>query len=494
MTPLQQQRLLYRPRVPDVLRELRAVHCVQSQKRRAVDLAIERLFPHTHAMPLARVGVASEPQPAHPLKAAHPLKVGVLFSGGPAPGGHNVLAALFDALQQIDPRSTLLGFLDGPIGLINNKTKPLQREQLDAVRNLGGFDLIGSGRDKIETTEQLAAAAAAMRASALDALVVIGGDDSNTNAALLAEYFLAQTMKTRVVGIPKTIDGDLRGPEIEMSFGFDSACKTYAELIGNLARDAVSSRKYYHFIKLMGRSASHIALECALATHPNVALLGEEKRPLSIVVEELAELVVRRAAQGKEYGVVLIPEGLIEFLPKESLPKNLLEHFGSLDAHGNVQLSQVPTEKLIIELVQKALQARKFTGKFATQEHFFGYEGRCCFPSNFDANYAAALGRAAALAIRDGLTGVIVGIQGLRKPPEKWSVAFVPLVGLMHMEERSGKLKPVIRKALVDLSGPAFMQFARQRKSWELDDSYQSPGPMQFFGEPALTDAGPMTL
>lgn len=483
MTPLEQIRLKYQPRVPASLRELGEVGC-ETTESRGVLPEIQALFLKTHAAKTQRILRVRHKTPPRTMK------VGALFSGGPAPGGHNVLTGLFDALQEMGQGSTLLGFLDGPAGLMKNKSKLLDRAAIDSVRNLGGFDLIGSGRDKIEEPEQLVAAASTVHAHALDALVIIGGDDSNTNAAVLAEYFLAQGLPTRVIGVPKTIDGDLRAPEIELSFGFDSACKTYAELIGNIARDAMSVKKYYHFIKLMGRSASHITLECALATHPNIALIAEERRSLDEIVQHIVSVIERRAKVGKEYGVILIPEGLIEFVPEGSLPKSVADKLSPTDAHGNVLLSQIPTEKLLIEQVRGALEARKFAGKFQPQDHFFGYEGRCCFPSNFDANFAYTLGRAAALGAREGLTGVIVGVQELAKPPEEWDVAFIPIVQLMRLEVRKGKKKPVIQKALVELRGRAFLEFAKRREAWEMGDAYESPGPMQFAGEAGVVDGG----
>jgi len=450
---LEKHRLEYKPKIPPI----------SSPQPIPVHTTLSHLFPHLAA-------ASKLPPKTHP-------RTGVVFSGGPAAGGHNVIAALFD---HIGP---LIGFLDGPAGIVNNKTKPLNSADINLIRNQGGFDLLGSGRDKIETPEQLSAALRTVQNHKLDALVVIGGDDSNTNAAVLAEYFLAHKAPVQVIGIPKTIDGDLRSPEMEISFGFDSACKTYSELIGNVARDAVSSRKYYHFIKLMGRSASHIALECALATQPNLVLISEEKKPLKVIVSEITDLIRRRAAAGKNYGIVLIPEGLVEFVPdlQESVPH--LEH----DAHGNLAVSQIETEKLLVDLVQKQIP-------FQAQTHFFGYEGRCCLPSNFDANYTYALGVSAAAALRSGLTGMICGMKHMHKTPEQWLPTFTPLVNLLHLEVRKNKEKPVIAKALVDLHGKPYKALTQHRKRWELDDLYLQPGPMQFFGPSEITDSCPLII
>jgi pyrophosphate--fructose-6-phosphate 1-phosphotransferase len=412
------------------------------------------------------------------------LNVGALFSGGPAAGGHNVLAGLFDGLLQIHKDSTLLGFLGGPSGLIENKYKKLESSMIDSVRNMGGFDLIGSGRTKIETLEQFQAAKETVMHHRLDAVLIIGGDDSNTNAAFLAEYFLKEGTPCSVIGVPKTIDGDLRSKEIEISFGFDSACKTYAELIGNIARDARSSQKYYHFIRLMGRSASHITLECALLTCPNLALISEERSSLPKIVENIVNLIKERKKEGKEFGVILVPEGLIEFIPELDSHRDLFPR----DPHGNVNVSQVETEKLLIDLVKKEGVS------FHAVSHFLGYEGRCCFPSNFDAKYCYALGKFAAAAMRDKKTGVILALQGLRKPVSEWEPLAVSLASLMHLEVRSGKEKLVIAKTLVDLHGNAFSRFAKERASWRLGDFYRMPGPIQFFGDIELTDSIPVTL
>jgi pyrophosphate--fructose-6-phosphate 1-phosphotransferase len=490
---LKKARAKYKPVIPAAYQDLRPV-----LEPIAPNPVLQPLFPHTYKSQTL-------------LKKNHPAQIGLLFSGGPAPGGHNVIAGLFDGSQSV----TLLGFLDGPAGVMQNRTKRLNASDIEAIRNQGGFDLIGTGREKIETEEQLAAALRTATLHKLDALVVIGGDDSNTNAAVLAEYFLAHNAAVQVIGIPKTIDGDLRSEKIELPFGFDTACKTYNELIGNIAKDALSTKKYYHFIKLMGRSASHIALECALSCQPNLTLISEEKRPLQTIVNELTDLVIRRHALGKEYGLILIPEGLIESIPEigeltrvgvksfslaqkalfdsfpESVQKQLLL---DLDPHGNIQVSQIETEKLLIHLVKQALKAKNHTGKFGAQEHFFGYEGRCAFPSNFDANYTYALGLSAAAAIKHGLTGIICGMQSLHLHPERWLPTFIPIVNLMHLETRHGKQKPVIKKALVDLQGKAFQSFAKLRKAWELDDHYRQVGPIQFSGASELTDSFPLSL
>jgi pyrophosphate--fructose-6-phosphate 1-phosphotransferase len=435
---------------------------------------------------------------------------------------------LWDGIRALHPQSRLFGYIDGPAGLLEGRFQELNSVAIDGVRNQGGFDLIGSSRTKIETEEHFRAAAKAVQALQLDALVVIGGDDSNTNAALLAEWFSAHALQTQVIGVPKTIDGDLRSPHVELSFGFDSACRTYSELIGNIARDAKSAKKYYHFIKLMGRSASHIALECALQTHPNLTLIGEERLSLSQICCQIADLIEARYKQGKEYGVVLLPEGLVEFIPEikeliselnqllakspvnpsleaqltpsarhtfqeipEKIQKQLLLE---RDPHGNVQVSKIETEELIIASVRKELKRRSFPGKLNAQGHFLGYEGRCCLPTNFDANYGYCLGSAAALAVAEKLTGVLCAVVNLAQPPANWEVRFDPIVGLMHKETRKGALKPVIAKALVDVKGDPYLYFSRNKKNWEAVDEYRYPGPIQFFGSPELTDAPPLSL
>ncbi len=467
-----------------------------------------------------------------------PLHIGVVLSGGQASGGHNVIAGIYDCLRRLSSGSKLYGFLDGPAGIISGIYRELTSELLDPYRNQGGFDMIGSGRVKIETEEQLSYALAAVQKIPLDGLVIIGGDDSNTNAALLAEYFLQNGCRTKVIGVPKTIDGDLKNPFVATSFGFDTACKVYAEMIGNIARDASSAKKYTHFIKLMGRSASHIALECALTTQANLTLIGEEiaqrKMTLSQIVAQIADLVSARADLGKQYGVILIPEGLIEFIPEiallikelnaliaadphiapataagrltppaqkcfEALPPNIQQQLLlHRDPHGNVQVSLIETERLLMELVEKELQRREKAGsskvKFSPVQHFFGYEGRAGFPSNFDCNYCYALGFASTLLIQEGVSGYMACISNLHLPASAWGVGGVPLTSLMHVEVRKGKEKPVIQKALVDLNGNPFKIFQRLRDAWKLDDLYLYPGPIQFYGDPSLTQTVPLTL
>jgi diphosphate-dependent phosphofructokinase len=504
---LQEKRLSYQPKLPKILRHLQEVVCKTDPSFPKVSAAMKALFPHLHALPVRHV---VQGQPA----SKKPLKVGVVFSGGPAAGGHNVLTGLFDSLRQIHPASELIGFVGGFAGLVAGKEKILDAAQIDAVRNQGGFDLIGTGRTKLESGKDLEDAKEALQS--FDALIVVGGDDSNTNGALLAEYFLAQGSNTSIIGVPKTIDGDLRSDAIELSFGFDSACKTYAELIGNLCKDALSTRKYYHFIKLMGRSASHIALECALLTHPNFTVISEERKSLDTLVREMTDLIVRRKEIGKEFGVFLIPEGVIEFMPEigpllkaaqqgtlsahertiwSRLPPNIqAQLLASKDPHGNVKVSQIASNELLLEFVKQELLRRDPKDATQFQEHFFGYEGRSCLPTNFDANYAYALGVLSALAARDRVTGVIVAMKYLHRHPDHWMPVMEPLVSLLHFEERLGSQKPVIAKVLVDLKSPHFLYFLRFRNQWAIDEHYRVPGPIQFFGELELTDACPRIL
>lgn len=531
---LQQARSLYSPRLPSILGDLSSVtfdaHLLPAASHEAS--SIQALFPHTFGRPLLTGKRGGGPQ------VALEERVGVVFSGGQASGGHNVITGLYDALKKLNPNSKLFGFLGGPSGIISGKSIELNEELLKPYRNQGGFDLIGSGRTKIESEEQLNAALASIKALRLTGLVIIGGDDSNTNAALLAEYFLAHECQTTVVGVPKTIDGDLKNEYVATSFGFDTACKVYAEMIGNIARDALSAKKYTHFIKLMGRSASHIALECALSVQPNMTLISEEVAEkgmtLSQITEEIANLIVQRAALGKNYGVILIPEGLIEFIPEvkvliselntllsgqESCDRNVLisklslpsaQCFASLpesiqkqlllsrDPHGNVQVSLIETERLLIETVSHSLEERKkqgtYLGTFSPQSHFLGYEGRAAYPSNFDCLYCTALGHVAALLIRERATGSMCYVSDLHLPVDQWQMGGIPITTLMHMELRKGKLKPVIQKALVDLNGKAFNYFKQHQDSWASQDAYLFPGPIQFSGDPQLTDSLPISI
>jgi len=541
---LQNERYKYVPKLPPSLRgDIGEVEAELGEATESVanQSELKQLFPHTYGKPVATFRAGST------AKAGSPRRVGVVLSGGQAPGGHNVIAGLFDALVRTHQDSKLIGFLDGPGGIVNNKSIEITGHFMDDFRNTGGFDIIGSGRTKIETDEQFKAALDTCRAQSLDALVVIGGDDSNTNAALLAEYFVENGTGIQVIGVPKTIDGDLKNDMIEVSFGFDTATKTYAELIGNISRDAGSARKYWHFIKLMGRSASHIALECALQTQPNVCIISEEvaarQQTLGDIVASIVRTVKARSENGENFGIVLVPEGLIEFVPEmksligelnellaknaaylatlhtfedqsEWVNKNLSRDssytFSSLpseiqrqllmdrDPHGNVQVSRIETEKLLVEMVESDLAEKKsrgeFSGKFSTQTHFFGYEGRCGFPSNFDADYCYSLGYAACALINAGLTGYIASVRNLARPADSWEAGGVPLTMMMNMEQRHGMMKPVIRKALVELDGAPFKKFAANREEWALKTSYACPGAIQYFGPPQVCDVPTMTL
>lgn len=544
VSPLQKARYEYAPKLPSILcGKVDGVSVTLGEPTRAAGdpEEIKTLFPHTYGKPLAGFSQGSK------SSMGRKLTVGVILSGGQAPGGHNVIAGLFDGLATGNPASRLVGFLGGPAGLMNDKAVQITGELMDRYRNTGGFDIIGSGRDKIETPEQFEKAAATVKNHALDAVVVIGGDDSNTNAALLAEFFAARGQNVSVIGVPKTIDGDLKNDYIEASFGFDTAVKTYSELIGNIERDAASARKYWHFIKLMGRSASHIALECALQTRPNVALISEEVeargQTLPQIVEGICDSIAARAAKGENFGVVLVPEGLVEFIPDfkaliAELNDLLAAHAGEYaklgsdaervefvtgrlapdpsalyaglpgdiklqlimdrDPHGNVQVSRIETEKLLIALTERRLAERKaagtFKGKFSALSHFFGYEGRSAFPSNFDADYCYALGFTAFLLIASGLTGYISSVRNLTAPAQEWVVGGVPLTMMMNIEKRHGSSKPVIRKALVDLEGKPFKTFAAQRAKWAVEGCYRFPGAIQYYGPREVCDATTLTL
>ncbi|MDE5664444.1 MAG: diphosphate--fructose-6-phosphate 1-phosphotransferase, partial [Duncaniella sp.] len=479
-------------------------------------------------------------------ESAEPINVGVILSGGQAPGGHNVISGLFDGIKSINRKSRLYGFLMGPGGLVDHKYKELTADIIDEYRNTGGFDIIGSGRTKLETKEQFDKGLEILRELDIKALVIIGGDDSNTNAAILAEYYKAIGAGVQVIGVPKTIDGDLKNDVIETSFGFDTATKVYSEVIGNIQRDCNSAKKYWHFIKLMGRSASHIALECALQCQPNVCIVSEEveakNMTLAQVVDDIAESVVARANDGNNYGVVLIPEGLIEFIPavkaliaelndllaakagefaaidpekqREWVVAQLSEEnaktYASLpagvarqltldrDPHGNVQVSLIETEKLLSEMVGKRLEQLaaegKYKGKYATMHHFFGYEGRCADPSNFDANYCYALGYTAACLIAAGKTGYMSSLRNLTFAPVNWIAGGIPITMMMNMERRHGEMKPVIRKALVELDGAPFLKFAKERDQWKRETCYVYPGPIQYFGPVEVCDQPSLTL
>lgn len=517
MNPLHKARLEYAPQTPKHLQNLSEVILRRKTENVSMVNHIKHLFPKTWDQKgyeiVSGTGKVS------------PLRIGVLFSGGQAPGGHNVISGIFDSLQKISTSSQLIGFLGGPSGLIDNKWKYLKSADIDEVRNTGGFDLIGSGRTKIETQEQISKAMQVCKELSLDGLVIIGGDDSNTNAAVLAEYFLQTQCRTKVIGVPKTIDGDLRTKEIEISFGFDSACKTYAEMIGNICKDAISAKKYYHFIKLMGRSASNITLECALMTQVNLALIAEESLSLQEILEKIVKMILLRAQNGKNYGVILIPEGLFEFIPEmktliteinqlisknlpmedlkpknkvlfDSLPKKIQQQLIlDRDPHGNVALSQIDTEYLLIEQVKAELQkVEGFKGKFNPVSHFLGYEGRCCYPTNFDANYCYSLGKLATLAIRDEVTAMICAISNLKEEPSAWQCQLIPIVQMINMEERKGVQKAVISKALVDLDGHNYQRFISLREDWLLHDEYISPGPIQFFGPDEIVNSPPLIV
>ena len=541
---LNNARFAYVPKMPEVFSS--AISDIKAVPTEAIEPEVDKeslkaIFKHSYGKPAVKFVQGTN------VAANKALTVGVLLSGGPAPGGHNVVAGLFDGLKRGSPDSRLIGFKGGPGGLVDDCYLELTSDIIDSYRNTGGFDIVGSGRTKIETPEQFEKALANARNHKLDALVIVGGDDSNTNAALLAEYFAEHNAPITVVGVPKTIDGDLKNEWIEASFGFDTATKTYSELIGNICRDAASSRKYWHFIKLMGRSASHIALECAFQTRANVTLISEEVQAKSMslaqIVEVICSSVAARASKGENFGVVLIPEGLIEFIPEikvlidnindllaseeaafkalndvnaqrafiqNKLPEESAAVFASLpeqiqaqlcwdrDPHGNVQVSRIETEKLLVSMVQARLAKMKeegsYKGKFDYQTHFMGYEGRCAFPSNFDADYCYSLGFTAYLLSLYGFSGYIASIRNLASPASEWIPGGIPLVSMMNIEHRHGADKPVIRKALVELQGKPFQYFAGQRDKWALSSDYRLPGSIQYFGPPAVTDATTLTL
>jgi pyrophosphate--fructose-6-phosphate 1-phosphotransferase len=537
-----QNRAKYQPKLPSLLKkaglQIEAKPVVKTTKSVANSAEIKKLFPHIYGKPTLTFAKAKK-------ASKKAFNVGVVLSGGQAPGGHNVVSGILDGIKASSPKSNLIGFLGGPSGLIENKFVNLTPAFVKDYRNTGGFDIIGSGRTKLETEEQFASALSTMQAHKLDALVIVGGDDSNTNACMLAEYIAAKGSPISVIGVPKTIDGDLKNSEIGTSFGFDTASKVYSELVGNICRDANSAKKYWHFIKLMGRSASHITLEVALQTQPNLTFISEEiaekKMTLDQVVKTITDAVVRRSEMKKNFGVIVIPEGLIEFIPEvkkliaelndllagkddfatlgmddklQFVNKNIsaasAKVFSSLpmliksqllmdrDPHGNVQVSRIETDKLLIDLVGDALrelkQAGKYKGKFSALSHFFGYEGRCASPSNFDADYCYGLGFNAAALVSVGANGYMSTLKNLAAPAEKWVPGGVPLTMMMNMEHRHGKDKPVIKKALVDLKGKPFKTLAANRAEWTVTESYQDPGAIQYWGPSAVCDATTKTL
>lgn len=534
---LQMARAAYQPKLPKALqgavkvKEGAATQSVGDQEE------IKKLFPNTYGMPIVEFEPATE---ANNTK----MNVGIILSGGQAPGGHNVITGLFDQIKKLNPENRLFGFILGPGGLVDHNYMELTADIIDEYRNTGGFDMIGSGRTKLEKVDQFEKGLEIIRELNIKAIVIIGGDDSNTNACVLAEYYAAKNYGVQVIGCPKTIDGDLKNDQIETSFGFDTACKTYSELIGNIERDCNSARKYWHFIKVMGRSASHIALECALQTQPNICLISEEieKKGMSLddIVTYIANAVCQRAADGNNFGTVIIPEGVIEFIPaikkliaqlndvlampeakeldrhesidfvKAHLTDENLAVFNSLptgvarqlaldrDPHGNVQVSLIETEKLLSTMVAQKLEKMKkegkYTGKFSAQHHFFGYEGRCAAPSNFDADYCYALGTSAAQLIANGKTGYMAIVKNTTAPAEQWIAGGVPITMMMNMEKRNGEMKPVIRKALVELDGAPFKTFAAQRDRWARETAYVYPGPIQYWGPTEVCDQPTRTL
>ena len=545
LSPLQKARYAYVPKLPGMLKngiaeisvkEGNATQSVADQDK------IKALFPNTYGKNEITF------QRGANTSAAKKLTVGVILSGGQAPGGHNVICGLYDALKALNAENVLYGFKGGPSGLTDDDYVVFDDEFINAYRNTGGFDIIGSGRTKLETEEQFQIATKVCKSHGINAIVIIGGDDSNTNAAVLAEYFAANNTGIQVIGCPKTIDGDLKNEDIDCSFGFDTATKTYSELIGNIERDANSAKKYWHFVKVMGRSASHVALECALETQPNICLIGEEvaakNQSLSEIADYIADSVEKRAAKGLNCGVAIIPEGIVEFVPEfsvlireinELLAGSKTEEFNALpdwdakyafikngltekswnvfailpeliqqqlflerDPHGNVQVSLIESEKLFSGMVKAKLAERKkagtYKGKFSPLHHFFGYEGRCAFPSNFDADYCYSLGYNAAMLIQYGYNGYLSKVSNLSKPADEWVAGGMPITKMMNIERRNGKDKPVIRKALVDLDGAPFKYFAAHRDEWAVETCYNFPGAIQYFGPSEVCDLTTKTL
>jgi len=545
LSPLQIERLKYQPKLPSSLQNgVNSLEMVEGSATQSVrdQEQIKNLFANTYGKPTVTFKSTSS------ASTSEVRNVGVILSGGQAPGGHNVIAGLYDSLKNANPENKLYGFLGGPSGIIEGQYVEFTDEFIDAYRNTGGFDIIGSGRTKLETEEQFQKSLAVCKKLNISAVVIIGGDDSNTNAALLAEWFVKNNTGIQVIGCPKTIDGDLKNEQIEISFGFDTATKTYAELIGNIQRDANSAKKYWHFIKIMGRSASHVALEAALQTQPNITLISEEveakKMSLSSIINYMTDIIVKRSNNGKNFGIAVIPEGLIEFIPEMgSMISNLNDIMANLesdstfvnasatekfsivesklssenakvyaslpaliksqlladrDPHGNVQVSKIETEKLLIEMISAKLSKLKaegkFTGKFSSQSHFFGYEGRCAFPSNFDADYCYSLGYNAFALINFGLTGYLSSVRNLTQPADEWIAGGIPLTMMMNMEKRHGEMKPVIQKALVKLDGPVFKQLEENREDWAMNDRYLFPGAIQYFGPSSVCDITTVTL
>ena len=545
LSPLQIERLKYQPKLPSSLAEgINKLEKVEGTATEAVrdQEQIKELFKNTYGKPTVTFSSSSSE------KVSEIKNVGVILSGGQAPGGHNVIAGLYDALKQANPSNKLYGFLGGPSGIIEGDYVEFDDTFINAYRNTGGFDIIGSGRTKLETEEQFQKSLEVCKKLNISAVVIIGGDDSNTNAALLAEWFVKNNTGIQVIGCPKTIDGDLKNEQIEISFGFDTATKTYAELIGNIQRDANSAKKYWHFIKIMGRSASHVALETALQTQPNITLISEEVEEkamsLNSIIDYMSDIIAKRAEAGKNFGIAVIPEGLIEFIPEmKAMISNLNDIMSTLekdsnysnatqsekfaiientlssenagvfkslptlikaqllmdrDPHGNVQVSKIETEKLLIEMIRTRLSEMKkegkYTGKFSDQAHFFGYEGRCAFPSNFDADYCYSLGFNAFALINFGLTGYLSSVRNLTKPASEWIAGGVPLTMMMNMEKRHGEMKPVIQKALVRLDGPVFKKLQENREDWAINDRYLFPGAVQYFGPSCVCDITTCTL
>ena len=536
---MQKERAAYQPKLPKALNG--AVKVKEGAPTQSVDNQeeIKNLFPNTYGMPVVEFVESDEPNNKR-------INVGVILSGGQAPGGHNVITGLFDQIKKLNPENRLYGFILGPNGLVEHDYMELTKEIVDDYRNTGGFDMIGSGRTKLEEEEQFEKGLEILRELDIKAIVIIGGDDSNTNACVLAEYYAAKNCGVQVIGCPKTIDGDLKNEQIETSFGFDTATKTYSELIGNIERDCNSARKYWHFIKVMGRSASHIALECALQCQPNVCIISEEVEKndmtLNQIVDNLCQVIAFRASQGNHFGTVIVPEGLIEFIPAigrliqelndllaahgaeykdldadaqreyiiahlskenaatfETLPADVARQLSlDRDPHGNVQVSLIETEKLLSDMCAAKLEKwkaeGKFVGNFAAQHHFFGYEGRCAAPSNFDADYCYALGTSAAQLIANGKTGYMAIVKNTTRPAEEWVAGGVPITMMMNMERRNGKMKPVIRKALVDLDGNPFKTFVGCRDRWAKETCYVYPGPIQYWGPSEVCDQPTKTL